>query len=113
MCESFRLWQADTYLAARGAVVLSALTASRQELKSLHTESVFFLDSYFKVTTKNFQFLLILAAPLDKSGSDTSAYCRKDLLLRLSPRTGGTCLVKNQKSMVTYFNLHMKSYVTY
>lgn len=28
-----------------------------------------------KVTTKNFQFLSILAAPLDKSGSYTSCYC--------------------------------------
>ncbi len=30
-----------------------------------------------KVTTRNFQFLLIIAAPLKKGGSDTSAYVVK------------------------------------
>ncbi len=34
---------------------------------------------FFKETTKNFQFLLILAASWDKSGSDTGTYCPKDL----------------------------------
>ncbi len=33
----------------------------------------------FKATMRNFQFLLILAPPLDKSGSDTSTFCHKDL----------------------------------
>ncbi len=32
----------------------------------------------FKVTTKNFQFLLILASPLVKSSGDTSPYYHKD-----------------------------------
>ncbi len=32
-----------------------------------------------KVAMIDFQFLLILVAPLDKCGSDTSAYCCKDL----------------------------------
>ncbi len=32
---------------------------------------------FFKVTMRNFQFLWTLAAPLDKSGSDTSATVKK------------------------------------
>ncbi len=42
--------------------------------------SVFFELSWnFRVTMRNFQFLLILAPPLDKSSSNTNAYCHTDL----------------------------------
>ncbi len=40
-----------------------------------------FYHQLFKVTTRNFQFLLIVVASWDKSSSDTSAYCRKRSLL--------------------------------
>ncbi len=40
---------------------------------------VLMIATIFKVNTGNSQFLLILAAPLDKSSSDTSACCPNDL----------------------------------
>ncbi len=58
----------------------------------------------FKVTTRNIQNWLILVPPLDKSGSDTSAYYPKDLLvcvrqaeLSLTPATRAFVLEASER----------------
>ncbi len=61
-----------TSLVARGLYMLSP---------SLCTNQLLTKPINFKVTMSNFQFLWIVAPPLDKGGSDTSAYCWKDLCL--------------------------------
>lgn len=41
----------------------------------------------FKVAMRNFQFLVIVAPPLDKSGRDTSAYSCKELFFHVNCQT--------------------------
>ncbi len=61
------------------------------------------MSHYIKVTTRNFPFLLILAAPLDKSCSDTSTYCPQDLRqarqaeLGITPATRAFVLEASEK----------------